>query len=237
MPKKPGTYINALFALPPNTLALCGSRKAQTALEEFLMGGDVIAAQEQLRTFRNLWPHLQYIAGVLGDDPFDARPAECYWLGHPAIFKGFNPTNYLDLIKLLEVQPEIPSAYIDELRAHLPKVVYPFHTWKVIREAKYNGGTLEGINNCMVAWGRVKEIDASKNEAQVNLAQMTETNGKLRIHTVLVKLAFNPKIVTGLKHGSYVAAHWGNIVMKITVIAAQRIEKATTEVLKIQDEI
>lgn len=237
MGKRSGLYINSLFALPPNTLQLCGSRKAQSAMEACASGGDCTGVEEQIKTFRTLWPYMQYLAFGIGCEPFDVKPAESYWMGNPAIYH-FDADSFEMLLKFFGEQPEIPKEYIELLRANKPKKVIPFHTFQVLLSAKNTGGineaALPGINNCMVSWGVIKKVDYELNQADVLLTQMEFHQGRLKLKKELVTLSFNPKVVPNLMPKQHVAAHWGTIVMKISLIAEQRLIKATDEVLKIQ---
>ena len=230
-------YLCSLFALPPSILRYCGSKEAMSAMEICAAGGSCNEVKEQIKSFRTLWPYLQFIAKVLRCDPYDLKPTECYWLGHPSVYR-FNSADFEILLGFMEDQGDTPTQYIEELRANPPKAIIPFHTFQVLLSAKHGGeineATLGGINNCMVSWGRVKQINEQTNEAELLMAQLGLNNGKLTVEKRLISVVHNPITVPNLQRGNYVAVHWETIVAAISPIRANRLEKATNEVLRIQ---
>lgn len=235
-----GLRINAAFAHPPNTLRLCGSTKAMSAMEECASGGSCEEAEKEIKSFRTLWPYLQTIADALGRDPLDTLVAESYWLGHPKVFH-FKPEDFRALLRFFSRQKEIPKEYIEQLRTDPPKRFIPFHTFQVLLGAKHGGGineaSLAGINDCMVSWGRIRSLEMETFTAVVNLARLNIAQNGLYLEFVLTNVQFDPRITPNLKPGTQVAVHWNRVVKTITLIQRNRLVKATDEVLRSQNSI
>lgn len=235
-----GLRIISAFALPPNTLRYCGSTKAKSAMEECVLGGSCIEAAEQIKSFRTMWPYLQFIGEVLGRDPLEPIVAECYWLGNPKVFH-FKPQDFQTLLGFFSLQKEIPNEYIEQLGQNPPKRVIPFHTFQVLLSAKHGGGineaSLEGINDCMVSWGKIRSLEMETSTAVVNLARLRLAQNGLYLDFETTDVPFNPKVTPNLKLGTQVAVHWNLVVKTITQIQVNRLKKATDEVLSSQDSI
>lgn len=248
----------ARFALQPNLLGYCGRKSATAIFYDCIVNNRYDKVREELEKFIVLNPYLQTIAEIIGQDPYDFAVIEAYWLGND-LLSQIKPRNYTLLIQNLAKQG-VPEFLISEIKDKIPKEFIPIHLFNILHVGvgKASGSVpfnLDSINNCMVRWGRVKEIEKkdmalgiSKDDIRTKYNQQTVknqiTNLKFKLVTVetvklvqknkhyqlensLETIPYLSELVGDLKAGDIITAHWGWIAMRITQRSQLKLQKWT----------
>jgi len=233
--------LESRFSLPPNSLGYCGQNTAAARFKKCIIDKKCNEVEEEISKFIVLYPYLKTISKITKLPVFSYEVIEAYWIGND-LLKQAKSEDYDLLLKNFKKQG-VPYFFIKELKRKQPKVFIPSHLFQVLHVGvgKASGAVpfnLESINNCMVRWGKVEEINNSKvtinlhslkishdvilNEVKNptrSFAKAQDDNRELTVSKE--KIPFDPKIVEGLKIGDTVAAHW-NMVIKILTKEEER---------------
>jgi len=227
------------FAFSPNKLGYCGLDSAQQAFYDCIVDGRCSTVREEVKQFKGLYPYLKTIGEVLDKDWLDYEVVEAYVLGNDCL-KKFKVEHYDLLVKNLADQG-LPGFFIEEVAKKKPKAFIPLHLFNVLHigvgqitgSVEYN---LENVNNCMVRWGKVTEVDMKRELARVKINSLIipkrGSQGKYQISNYKYQTNFTPEFVPGLQVGDMVAVHWGQVVKVLEDEEVKSLEKWTKYLLK-----
>ena len=160
----------ARFSLPPNSLGYCGRDSAPEKFKNCIINEECEGIEEELTKFIVLHPYLSTISEIINRDKFSYQVIDAYCIGNDQLKKATNE-HYNLLLENFSRQG-VPDWLVDELKSTPPKEFIPHHLFQVLNvgvgrasgSVPYN---LETISNCMIRWGKVKEI--TDNQAKVTL--------------------------------------------------------------------
>ena len=199
------------FAYSPNKLGYCGLNTANVTFEQCLFSNTCDQVPEEVTHFKGLYPYLKTIAQITHLDMFDYRVIEAYWLGND-LLKQFQPKHYALLVQNLKDQ-HLPDFFIDEISQNLPKAFIPLHLFNVlyIGVGKITGSVpfnMDSINNCMVRWGPVTQLDTFNQQLEVQLQSLAQLGSKYTLNYKSENLTYDLQWLPDLKTGDIVAVHW-----------------------------
>lgn len=227
----------ARFAIQPNMKGFCGEKSDQQILRDFVTQQceDEILARNILQHhgFPHLNAFLKTISEMSGLDAFDAETVNSYWLGGDLIEKiGTNTRSLL----ARNYGEQFMKIYGDHLGKVLPEHIYLTHLSQVILIAATDHEPEKHLfmNHCMVAWGKILEIDTKNKVATISrdaLKQKSEGGYEVisKVETALVDEDLTPD----LKVGDEVAAHLGYLAERIGPKQAEDLKYWTRKVVEI----
>ncbi len=197
------------YSLPPNSLGYCGKNSATEKFKECIRHGICNTVDEELTHFIVLHPYLKTIAEISDKNKFDYEVGECFWLGNDLI-KLATVEHYELLLQNLQTQG-VPESFVQELLQKQPKQFLPFHLFQVLHVGvgKSSGAVpfnLDTINNCMIRWGKVSEIEGTTLKAEMNSLKLL--GSKYVFTKIPVEAQFDPLILRNLKIGDTISMHW-----------------------------
>ncbi|MFC1722250.1 DUF6390 family protein [Patescibacteria group bacterium] len=89
---------------------------------------------------------------------------------------------------------------------------------------------LESINNCMIRWGEVTEINGSN--ITVLLNSMNSNKNNYFINKAPQKFSFVKDFIKDVKVGSIVAVHWQQVIKVLTSKEKENVSNWTEKVIK-----
>lgn len=220
------------FALTPNQLGFCGASSAQQKLTNCILTGDCKDIETELKQFIILNPYLQTISQIYNLDPFSYEVIEAYWFGND-LLKKCQPKHYDLLLDNFEIQG-VPNFLIKELKQKKPKEFIPIHLFNILHVGvgRASGSVpfnLNSINNCMIRWGEILEINKKTNKVKIALNSLfckegthfaenkiEERFNSYHLSTKTCNLSFNSQFTPNLKIGDTVSIHWNFIPKKLT---------------------
>jgi len=215
-----GLQLASRFSLSPNALGYCGRDSAPNKLLSCVLGGNCEGVTKELENFIVLNPYLKTLAEITGQDKFSYPVVESYWLGNDEL-KKTRPSDY-DLLLKNFAEQKVPDWLVKELRLRRPKVFIPFHLFQILHVGvgRISGSvpfTIETINDCMIRWGNVLEIDKTKGKLKASVATLEQQN-KTGYRLIITDGTFDysPDFVPGLNVGDPVAFHWQMAAKKLT---------------------
>jgi hypothetical protein len=213
--KKAALQLLSRYSLPPNTLGYCGKGSATEKFKSCIIYGKCETIDEEVSHFIVLYPYLKTISALSHRDIFDYKVAECFWLGNELIGEA-TIVHYELLLKNFQLQG-VPASFVEELRVKQPIKFIPFHLFQVLHVGvgKSSGAVpfnLDTINNCMIRWGKVTELNDKT--LKIILNSLKTEGGKFVLYQKTVEVAYSEKILKGIKLGDIVTVHW-NIVNNI----------------------
>jgi hypothetical protein len=205
------------FSLTPNILGYCGRESAGRKFKNCIIHGNCHEVEEELKKFIVLYPYLKTISKISGLPVFSYPVIESYWFGNN-LLKKVNIEHYQILIDNF-VKQGVPDFLIKQLQKKQPKKFIPHHLFQVIYVGvgQASGSVpfnTQSINNCMIRWGKI--IKVNKKTANVDVIYLSEIKNKYIIKNKIEKIAYDNKIIPGLKKGIDVAVHWQQIVKILT---------------------
>lgn len=237
----------ARFALTPNQLGFCGSSKASLILQNCIFQKDCQGVKQELKKFIILNPYLQTLAQICDLDPFSYQVIEAYWLGND-LLKKCKPSHYSLLLKNFSKQG-VPGFLIKELKIKKPKAFIPIHLFNIlyVGVGRASGSVpfnLNSINNCMIRWGKVLEINQKTHQARIYLQSLSNSRhsdpalageesfqNSYHLKPKIESLTYDPKFTPNLKIGDSVTAHWNFISKKLTQREEKNLDFWTNQLL------
>lgn len=215
MPHTDALQLLSRYSLPPNSLGYCGKGTAPEKFKSCILNQNCEGVEEELTHFIVLHPYIKTIAALSNKDKYDYEVGECFWLGNDLINKA--TLEHYDLLLDNFLVQGVPQSFVEELRNKRPKQFIPFHLFQVLHVGvgKSSGAVpfnLESINNCMIRWGKVIEIENDFLTADLNSVEIVDN--KYRLTKITHQVQFNTDLLPHLKVGDTVSIHW-NIVNKI----------------------
>ena len=206
-----GVQLAARFSIATNRLKYCGPADAEPALFRTIVEGkDLEASRRSLLRFEALEPYLSAIAAKNGRDPLDHDVVEAYWIGNE-LLDGFTRDDFRGILDTLS-RRGLPRTMADALAAHLPERPLPHHVFHVsyVGVGNVTGHvktTLPNMEACRPAWARV--LRAAKGALTVEKPPLEYVSGRLRLGAEAQEtMAFDPRVLPGVKKGDHVALHW-----------------------------
>jgi len=220
------------FALPPNSLGYCGRGTAPEKFKACILRGKCEGVEEELSKFIVLNPYLEMFRKITGKDKFSMDAAKGYWLGGEALKKA-KSQHYKLLLKYFAKQG-VPDWLVEDLKKQVPKKFIPLHLFQVLHvgvgrasgSVPYN---LETINNCMVRWGTVKELNID--HLTLNIYGLERKREKYILAQSEATVAYRGDFLPGVKIGDTVAVHWGQAIKKLSKEETDNLEFWTRQVL------
>jgi hypothetical protein len=145
-----------------NKLDFCGPR-TNKLLYDAIIGKkvDKVKIREIITRFEGLYPYLKFIGEKNKKDFLDYDVVEAYWIGNELL----NKFNVDDLKKMIIKLAErgLPKSIADKLVKRIPKGCVPHHSFNVlfVGVGAVTGSVatnIENMDNCMISWGKVKEV-------------------------------------------------------------------------------
>lgn len=222
----------SMFSLVPNSLGYCGKGSASAKFKKCIASGKCDGIEEELKYFIVLYPYLKTIAQITKHPVFSYPVIESYWLGNDEL-KKFN-LGYYDLLLENFVKQGIPENFVKGLSQNRPKRFLPTHLFQVLHVGvgRASGAvpfSISSINNCMIRWGEVEEIDGMK--ASISLNSLRQESQIYRLTKINEILLIDKKTVMDIEVGAKVAVHWKKVVKILTVLEEENLSFWTKEVL------
>jgi hydrogenase maturation factor len=232
-----------LYGLTPHNLGYCGPKCNSAAIFFEYLSGKVgeVKIKKILKSFRAAYPYYQLIAvSNKIKDPFDDRVVEAYWLGN----KLLDNVKHSDIQRMIKTKFSAPGLLSKEeakRRAdNIPVGALPHHSIHVFIIGAVSGTIdLKGklLDECRVAWGKVKSIGKINSEKQVEVVieyQSVLTKKKLALGKVTKKKVFwDKRMIQKLKVGDWVSVHWGQVIERLGERQMKNLEKYTMQNIKI----
>ncbi len=220
------------FALPPNAKGYCGRNSAPAKFIKCIEQGSCEEVMEEIEKFIVLHPYLKTIADIVEKNKFDYDVIEAYWLGND-LLKKIKPFHY-DLLLENFAKQGVPDFFIKTLQEEKPKGFVPTHLFQVIhvgvgRASGVVPFNLASINECMIRWGKVLEIN---NKSALVLINSLKQEAKMYVlATEEVTINLESGLESNLQVGQAVAVHWGNIIKVLNDVEIEKIEFWTNKTL------
>lgn len=231
-----GTELCIRFSHITNQLRFCGPKEASEQFFNYLKNKDNRQQVESvLRKFEGLFPYLSAIAGKNNRNPFDHEVIEAYWIGNN-LLDSFNDEDLKNIIKTL-IQRGLPESIGENLIKNLPSSLIPHHNFNVFYVGTGNitnsvKPTLENMNNCMISWGKVTDIN--DNELTINSISIKKPKDKFFIEeNQTKKVKYLKEMFPNIKKGDQVALHWNSAALILTDQQLNNLKKYTQKILDI----
>ena len=225
--------LGSRFSIKPNSLGYCGRKSAVTITENCVTNGKCKGVEKEFSNFIALNPYLETLSKITGLSKFSYPVIEAYWLGNNELQKT-KPEDFEVLLNNFTKQG-IPDYFVKELKNKELKIFIPFHLFQVLHVGvgKVSGSVpfnLESINNCMIRWGKVKNIVNHK--AVVELNSLKKEKNKYVLIQTEEKISINPDFTQDLKIGNIIAVHWKMIAKTLNKREEKNLSFWTKKVLK-----
>ncbi len=234
MTRTDGAALCARFSLATNRLQYCGPADAEGTLYRAIIENvDLDRAREALSRFEALYPYLEAIGRRHGLDPFDARVVEAYWIGND-LLDAFDRADFLSLLEGLR-RRGLPRATAERLVAHLPARPIPHHAFHVsfVGVGEVTGHvetTVANMEACRPARARV--VAVAMGRLAVERPHIHLADGHLRLGAPQrEELAYDPRILPGVRPGDAVALHWGHAALVLSPRQADALDHYTARAL------
>jgi len=210
--------LESRFSLAPNSLGYCGQKSAVAKFKKCISSNECDGVREELNNFIVLYPYLKTLSKIL-KKPFSSYSViESYWLGNDELKKA-KQKDYSLLLDNFAKQG-VPEFFVNELKAKKPKKFIPNHLFHVlfIGVGKASGAVpfnLDSINNCMIRWGKVEELNKKVAVVNLNSLKKSGKNG-YALTQIKAQVPYDSKFTPELKVGDTVAVHWNLIVKVLT---------------------
>lgn len=224
-----GTQLCSRFAYRPNQLKFCGKTSATEKLLRCIQNGDCSGLEKEITKFKALHSYLKLIADKFRLPLLHYKVSEAYWIGN-SLLDQFEQNDFCELVELFAFHG-VPDFFLKELKEKFENSgmrFLPHHSFSVLfvgvgqvtSSVRY---TLENINNCLIRWGTIREIQNTK--YKIKAIRLVREKGILEMknaHEVVEKGHED-----NLKVGDIVATHWGSISIKLNEDQLQKLENYT----------
>lgn len=233
-----GLSMAARYATQPNMWGFCGEDSSQQILRDFLtkknIAEDLVMETLSKHGFPHLNAFLETIAKISDLDKFDEDVVMSYWFGGiltENIYKNSKPV----LIEKYseQISPEFAAA----LEKTLPEDIYLTHLTQVAFIAAADYEPLEKItliNHCMIAYGKILEIDSEHKMAKVErdiLIKNLDRGYKVARGVQMVKI--DPDLSANIEVDCDVTVHLGYLAGKIPSEQAEILRYWTRKVAEV----
>jgi hypothetical protein len=192
------------FALPPNLTGACGTNETPHILRNCIISGECDILPNVITTFKTMWPQLQLIGKVSGNDPLLYQAVQAYWLGN-------------DLLKKQWPEGKIPF--------HLTRVLEVAHNLPI-------DPNISAINDCAVRWGKILEV--GENVIKARLQSLTREKEHYKLTQQEEEVQYDLQVLKTPKAGEILACHRGHACKKLTREEEKNLSFWTLEILKSQ---
>lgn len=232
---KNGLKDAARFAIQPNMWGYCGENTSQEILRNYVSdkedNSEIVRETLHSHGFPHLNSFLETISEALDLDIFDDEVVMSYWFGSFLTEKV--GTGEKD--KLVNNYGEnISGDFAKSLSEILPEEIYLTHLSQValVAAAGYNQKektTL--INHCMIAYGKVLEMDINKKTAIVQREVLRKNDGLgYRISLAKQNVKIDSDLTPTVAVGDEVTVHLGYLAATISSDQAERLKYWTRKV-------
>ncbi|MDG6933838.1 MAG: hypothetical protein JRN68_04000 [Nitrososphaerota archaeon] len=220
----------------PNSLGFCGPDEGGKILEHLHEGSVSEQLVSELMKFEAAYPFIHMIAKSTGNDIFDYRVPEAYWIGNELL----NQVEMKDFYAFSHSTLKGRDKSVTREVFRTPQVrVIPHHTLYVLMTLELplvKGGPnlnnedklIEQMEACRVSWGKVKEV--GKNELVVLKRPLVRREDVISTgEQVASKIKYDSNIdaFKAIKAGDYVSIHWNFACEKLSRAQVRNIEKYT----------
>ncbi len=234
-----GVQLAARFSIATNRLKYCGPADAEPTLYRAIVEGTGLEAAEQvLSRFEALEPYLRAIAEKHGRDPFDREVVEAYWIGN-SLLDAFTREDFAALLDRL-VGRGLPKPFATQLASRLPRHPLPHHMFHVafVGVGMVTGHvetTLPNMESCRPGWGEVLRVD--EGSLTIEKIPLEAEKGHLGLGPPKEEtLAYDPRVLPGVRLGDHVAIHWGWPALKLEPPQLEKLKQYTARSLEAANE-
>jgi hypothetical protein len=200
-----------LYSFESNKLNYCGPKNAFSFFKKFISTPSKEKTEKiklLLKDFYGEFPYLRLIAKENNLKVFDERVVESYWLGND-LLENISLASLKKMVAAeFSKQGMLPKKIAEKKANTIPQTMLPHHSFHVLH---INFITplllpiLKNLNNCMVFWGKVKEVNEEKESLLVKTVELfSETNSlKLREKEKWIKKGFADAM-----ENDFVSIHW-----------------------------
>lgn len=220
----------------PNKLKYCGSDRNRELFEYCAEKKTDLGLIGLLQKFETMYPYLRLIAYENDiPDPLDRRVVEAYWVGNELLENVSMKQLYRWLLEEQGLKKKFTRKDLELIVGKIPqgaKVHHSFHVLNIwFKNKKWSKvvNVLETMNNCMISWGKIKEIwDLS---FIVERTPLVLKEGKLSLGSPLkteILRKFEDKGFTeNARVNNYVSIHWGWACDVLTPYQLQNLKSYT----------
>jgi hypothetical protein len=236
--EKAGLQNAARFAIQPNMWGFCGEDESQEILRNLVSEKEknYEAVKETLHDhgFPHLNAFLETIAEATGLDTYEDELVMSYWIGNDLTEKSGVDKREVLVEKYKE---QIPGVFGQRLSEVLPEKIFLTHLSQVALIAMVDYEQPEKtrlINHCMLAYGKIIEIDLAKKEAVVNrdiLKKKTESGYEVVSGNQTVKI--DTDLTPAITAGDEVTIHLGYLAAKLSDEQVKSLKYWTRKVAKL----
>ncbi|HEX9007840.1 MAG TPA: DUF6390 family protein [Patescibacteria group bacterium] len=227
----------ARFAIQPNMWGFCGEDECQEILRNFVTeksdNSELVRVTLHEHGFPHLNSFLESIAIKTGLDLFNEEVVLSYWLGGPLTEEvGVDNKAVLAECYRKQISPEFGN----QLEKVLPEKIYLTHLSQValVAAADYQGAEKTNlINHCMIAFGRVLELDSKNRMAVVEREVLKKTDSGYKVVANKQKVKIDADLTPEIKKGDEVTIHLGYLSSRINQEMADRLKFWTRKVAEI----
>lgn len=227
----------ARFAIQPNMWGFCGEDECQEILRNFVTkkNDNPVLVRETLHEhgFPHLNSFLEAIAAKSGLDIFDDEVVMSYWLGGPLTEEiGIDNKDLLAEC----YRKQISEEFGDQLAKILPKKIYLTHLSQValVAAADYQDAEKTNlINHCMVAYGKVLELDPEEMTAVVEREILKKDIKGYKVITSRQKVKIDKDLTPQIHKGDQITVHLGFLSSRIDQEPALQLKFWTRKVAEI----
>lgn len=232
-----GLELIARYAFAPNSKKYCGPENASQKILQFITKEKTVGEKflkNAFSKFEVMFPYLQLIAEANNKSPFDLKTAEAYWQGSE-LLENVKLEDWKKAAKLVgkSWEKKIREKYVERINAGF----LPHHSFHVLNSfsltVKEPEIMLDRINNCIISWGKVVQVENDVKELNVekkNLVLGNEGNG-FEFEDLIVEKVKNLWIVN-CNVGDWVSMHWGFACKKLGGKELENLQKYTMHNLK-----
>lgn len=230
-----GIFRCSRYAFGPNRLHYCGPDASNEIRSYINESASDPGLEGLLAQFQTMFPYLRHIAEANAiRDPFDSRVVEAYWIGNELLDNISQQKFYRHLVEGQEIKKKIGARSFALVAEKIGQGAVPHHSFHVLDIWRRTGQldrehTLEGMDECRVSWGRVKNVNGPS--ITVTAEPLRYANGKLFLGAPAEKkLARRLEAeydIEQIKPGDVVSIHWSVPCEVITERQAAMLRKYT----------
>ena len=207
-----GPQIFARYAFMPNRLTYCGGDDNRALFDYCQAGTTDGGLLHLLRQFSGAMPYLRLIARSNHiADPFDRRVIEAYWLGNE-LLQGVEARSLYDSLRE-RFKKQMKADVLDLVLGKAPAGARPHHSFHVIEVCPRKGWpqSLEFMDNCRIAWGRVASLNGATLKVSVQPLKVVGNDLVLAPEEdrVVKRQLEGNGFVNDVTVGDWISIHWG----------------------------
>ena len=207
-----GPQLFGRYAFMPNRLTYCGGDDNRALFDYCQAGITDPGLRHLLRQFAGAMPYLRLIARSNRiADPFDRRVIEAYWLGNE-LLQGVEARSLYDSLRE-RFKKQMKADVLDLVLGKAPAGARPHHSFHVIEVCPRKGWpqTLDFMDNCRIAWGRVLSVNGAALMASVKPLKLAGNNLVLGSpeDREIKRQIDGQGFVNDVSVGDWISVHWG----------------------------